>query len=363
MKRTMAILLTIVMVFALCACGNAAEPTAAPAAPAAPADNSAAAPAPVEDTTVYDFTFAHCEADDASTHDIVADAIVEYLNENAPGRFKCTVYPGAQLGADRENIESVQSGAITMTGQSTPVQVSFVPSLCIFDAPFAYRTLDDCEALLADENLMSLLDGEFEKAGIKQGLWVVGGYRHMTTNKEIKDIGDISGLKIRTMENKYHMKLFECLGATATPINSSELFTALQQGTVDGQENDYGVIVMKDIHSVQNYLTETHHLVAFNSYICNLDWYNNLPADLQKVFDEALAYAKEKGDAYTYENQDHYRQVISDAGVAMSAFTAEQIATMKEMCAPVYEMIANAEGMNMDVYNAFNAALDSIYAK
>lgn len=356
MKRTLALLMAIVMVLALCACGNTEVPADASKTDSPVAD----APA---DTTVYDFIFAHCEADDASTHDIVADAIVEYLNENAPGRFNCKVYPAAQLGADRENIESVQSGTITMTGQSTPVQVSFVPSLCIFDAPFAYRTLDDCEALLADENLMNLVNGEFEKVGLKQGLWVVGGYRHLTTNKEIKEISDIKGLKIRTMENKYHMKLFECLGATATPINSSELFTALQQGTVDGQENDYGVIVMKDIQSVQKYLTETHHLVAFNSYICNLDWYNNLPTDLQKVFDEALAYAKEKGDSYTYENQEYYRQVIADAGVQMSAFTAEQIAEMKDMCAPVYEMIANADGMNMDVYNAFNAALENIYSK
>lgn len=358
MKRAIAFLMAIAMILVLCACGTT-ETTEAEA----PDAEATAAAEPEADTTVYDFTFAHCEADNASTHDIVADAIVEYLNEHAPGRFNCKVYPAAQLGADRENIESVQSGAITMTGQSTPVQVSFVPSLCIFDAPFAYRTLDDCEALLADENLMSLIDAEFEKAGIKQGLWVVGGYRHLTTNKEIKEIEDISGLKIRTMENKYHMKLFECLGATATPINSSELFTALQQGTVDGQENDYGVIVMKDIQSVQKYLTETHHLVAFNSYICNLDWYNNLPADLQQVFDEALAYAKEKGDAYTYESQEYYRQVISDAGVQMNAFTPEQIATMKEMCEPVYEMIENAEGMNMDIYNAFNTALENIYAE
>lgn len=315
------------------------------------------------DGQVYKFVFAHCEANDASTHDAVADAIKEYLEEHAPGRFEVEIYTDGQLGSDRENIESVQEGTVTMTGQSTPVQVSFVPSLAIFDAPFAYRTLDDCEALLADKELMDLVNAEFEKAGLKQGLWVVGGYRHLTTNKEIKEIEDVKGMKIRTMENKYHMALWECLGVTATPLASSEIFTALQQGTVDGQENDYGVIVMKDIVSVQKYLTETHHLVAFNSYILNLDWYNNLPEDLQKVFDEALAYAKEVGDNYTYENQENYRQQILDKGVVINQFSSDQISEMKEICASVYDMIRDAEGMEPAIYEAFTKALENIYAK
>jgi tripartite ATP-independent transporter DctP family solute receptor len=330
---------------------------------AAGCSNSAGESKSGGDGQVYKFVFAHCEANDASTHDAVADAIKEYLEEHAPGRFEVEIYTDGQLGSDRENIESVQEGTITMTGQSTPVQVNFVPSLAIFDAPFAYRTLDDCEALLANQDLMGLVNAEFEKAGLKQGLWVVGGYRHLTTNKEIKEISDLKGMKIRTMENKYHMALWECLGVTATPLASSEIFTALQQGTVDGQENDYGVIVMKDIVSVQKYLTETHHLVAFNSYILNLDWYNSLPEDLKKVFDEALAYAKEVGDDYTYENQAAYRQQIQDKGVTINAFTEDQIAEMKDTCASVYDMIRDAEGMDPAIYEAFTKALDEIYAK
>ena len=360
-KRILALVLCLCMFGALAACGGGGD------TPPANTDNGGAANTPNTDGSsgdgeTYKFIFSHNEADDVSTHDVVADAIVEYLNENAPGRFDCEVYTAGALGADRENIESVQEGTITMTGQSTPVQVTFVPSAAVFDAPFAYRTIEDAQALLQDEEFMSKMDAEYEAAGFKQGCWVVAGYRHLTTNKEIKEISDIKGLKIRTMENSYHMALWKDLGATATPLASSEVYTALQQGTVDGQENDYGVIVMKDLHSVQKFVTETHHLVAFNSYILNLDWYNDLPEDLRKVFDEALEYARQKGDEFSLESQEEFKQTILDSGVTINYFSPEQIGEMKETCADVYDLIKDSAGMNLDVYNTFNAALERIYA-
>ena len=313
------------------------------------------------DNTVYKFIFSHNEAADTSTHDVVANAIVAYLNEHAPGRFKCEIYHSGQLGVDRENIESVQEGTITMTGQSTPVQVTFVPSAAVFDAPFAYRTIEDALALVKDKAFIGRMNSEFEAAGFKQGLWVVAGYRHLTTNKNIQQISDIKRLKIRTMENPYHMALWKCLDATPTPLASSEIFTALQQGTVDGQENDYGVIFMKDLHSVQKYVTETHHLVAFNSYILNLGWYNGLPADLKAVFDKALTYAQQKGEDFSLKSQDDFKKKIENSGVVINYFTAEQIGQMKEICASVYDLIKNSTGMNPDVFNAFNATLKKIY--
>jgi len=362
MKRTIVLFLCLCMFLAASGCGSEPEASNPGTDNAGTAAGSTVTTTAAGDTTVYKFIFSHNEANDTSTHDVVADAIVEYLSENAPGRFDCEIYPNGQLGVDRENIESVQEGTITMTGQSTPVQVTFVPSAAVFDAPFAYRTIDDAQALLQDEAFISIMDAQYEAAGFKHGCWVVAGYRHMTSNKEVLEISDIKGMKIRTMENKYHMALWTCLGATPTPLASSEIFTALQQGTVDGQENDYGVIVMKDIHSVQKYVTETHHLVAFNSYILNFDWYNSLPADLQAVFDEALEYAKQKGDAFSLASQEKYKQEILDSGVTINYFTAEQIGEMKDTCDSVYDLIKNSDGMNLDVYNAFTAALDRVYA-
>lgn len=359
--RVFALVLCLCIFGALVACGSGSDTPPATTDPG----NAANTPDPGisnGDETVYKFIFSHNEADDVSTHDVVADAIVEYLNEKAPGRFDCEVYTAGALGADRENIESVQEGTITMTGQSTPVQVTFVPSAAVFDAPFAYRTIEDAQALLEDKEFIASMDAEYEAAGFKQGCWVVAGYRHLTTNKEIKEISDLKGLKVRTMENTYHMALWKALGVTATPLASSEIYTALQQGTVDGQENDYGVIVMKDIHSVQKFVTETHHLVAFNSYILNLDWYNNLPQELQKVFDEALEYARQKGDEFSLKSQGDFKQTILDSGVTINYFTPEQIGEMKDTCADVYDLIKNSDGMNLDTYNAFNAALERIYA-
>lgn len=353
MKKTLALILALVMCLCLfAACGNGEE---TPADSNKPADSSK--PADAGDDTVYKFIFSHNEADDTSTHDVVADAIVEYLEKNGGGRFECEVYHSGQLGVDRENIESVQEGTVTMTGQSTPVQVTFVPSAAVFDAPFAYATIDDAQALLENEEFISAMEAEYEAAGFKHGAWVVAGYRHLTTNKEISEMGDLAGMKIRCMENTYHMALFECLGVSPTPLASSEIFTALQQGTVDGQENDYGVIVMKDIHSVQDYITEIHHLVAFNSYILNLDWYNSLPADLQAIFDEALEYGEQKGKEFSLQSQEDFKQVCIDAGVTINYFTPEQIGEMKDACASVYDLIKNADGMNQDVYEKFVAAI------
>jgi tripartite ATP-independent transporter DctP family solute receptor len=184
------------------------------------------------------------------------------IEKGTQGRYKCQIFPNNALGGEREMIEAVQLGTLDIVNTSTGPLGNFVPAVKIVDIPFLFRDYEHARRVLDGPIGQDLLT-KFNSKGLVALAWTENGFRHMTNNKRpIVNPQDASGLKMRTMENKIHMLGYRSFGIQPTPMAFPELFGALQQGTVDGQENPIPVILNAKFSQVQKYLSLTGHVYS-----------------------------------------------------------------------------------------------------
>jgi tripartite ATP-independent transporter DctP family solute receptor len=205
----------------------------------------------------------------------------EVLEELSGGEMTAIQHPAAALGGEREMIEAVQIGALDMVITSTGPLPNFVPETQVLDLPFLFRDYDHARGVLDGELGQELL-AKVEEAGFKPLAWTENGFRHITNSQRpIKTPEDLAGLKIRTMENPIHLKAFEALGAAPTPMSFAELFTALQQGVVDAQENPIVVISVSNFSEVQDHLTLSGHLYSPAIILMSQSFWDGLSEEQQ----------------------------------------------------------------------------------
>ncbi|WP_102960557.1 DctP family TRAP transporter solute-binding subunit [Mangrovicella endophytica] len=190
---------------------------------------------------------------------IAMEQFAAEISEKSQGRFAIRLQGGGALGGDREVIEGLQLGTVDMTVSSTSVVANFDPELKIFDIPFLFRDFDHAQAVLngpiGNEILVNLPN--YELVGLAFGGM---GFRELTNGvREVRSAADVEGLKIRTQQNDMHIKVWKALGVLPTPMAIPEVYTALQQGVVDGQENPVGAIVNNRFGEVQKYISMTDH--------------------------------------------------------------------------------------------------------
>lgn len=216
-----------------------------------------------------------------------AAAFEKSVNENLP-QLKVQQFPNSALGGEREVIEGLQLGTIDLAIVSTGATVNFVPETGVFDIPFLFRDLAHARSVLDGQIGQDLL-AKFPKRGIVALAWGEQGFRHLTNSKRaVKTPADIKGLKVRTMENPIHLTAFRELGVLATPMAWPEVVTALQQGTIDGQENPLSVIVSAKLWQVQKELSLTGHVYSPALVLMSPSAYNKLSdGDKQKLVDAA----------------------------------------------------------------------------
>ena len=172
-----------------------------------------------------------------SHYDVGANVFCENVEKNTQGRYKCQVYPASALGGEREEVEAVQIGTQDFVITSTGPVGNFVPEMKIVDVPFLFRDYAHARKVLDGKIGQDML-AKFNNHGLVALAWSENGFRHMTNNKRaIVSAADANGLKMRTMENKVHMEGYRAFGIQPTPMAFPEVFGALQQGVVDGQEN------------------------------------------------------------------------------------------------------------------------------
>ena len=197
-----------------------------------------------------------------SHYGVGAQAFIATLEELSGGTFTGEEAPAGQLGGERDMIEGLQIGSLDIVITSTGPLGNFVPEVLALDLPFLFRDYDHARTVLDGEIGQELLDqiGENDIVGLA---WSENGFRHVTNSmRPVTTPEDMLGMKLRTMENRVHMAAFEGMGAAPTPMAFPELFGALQQGVVDGQENPITVITASRFWEVQNYVTLTGHVYS-----------------------------------------------------------------------------------------------------
>jgi tripartite ATP-independent transporter DctP family solute receptor len=221
---------------------------------------------------------------------IAMTSMAEKVKQRTAGRVDIRLHPGGALGGDREVIEGVQIGTVEMTISSTSIFANFVPDVQVLDIPFLFRDFDHAQGVLDGAYGKELL-AKFDARGFK-GLALGGiGFRQLTNSKRpVTGVDDVKGLKIRTQENPIHIQVWRALGSQPTPMAIPEVFTALQQGVMDGQENPIGAIINNRFGQVQKYLTISNHAFTPVALVISPAAFASLsPADRQVLQEEATA--------------------------------------------------------------------------
>jgi len=248
----------------------------------------AAAAAPVAAQTVLKIGYTPTKD---SHYGVGATVFCDEIAKGTANRYTCQQFPSGALGGEREMIEAVQLGTQDLANVSTGALGNFVPDTKIVDIPFLFRDYDHARKVLDGPIGQDLLK-KLPAKGLVSLAWSENGFRHMTNNKRpINNAHDAAGLKMRTMENKVHMTGYKTFGLLPTPMAFPELFGALQQGTVDGQENPIPVILSSKFSQVQKHLSLTGHVYSPALILISARVYNGLSEADKKVFTQASVSA------------------------------------------------------------------------
>jgi len=279
----------------------------------------------------------------------------EYVEKESGGRIAVIKYSDGQLGNINECMEAVQMGVIQMTFPVITDIAAFDKRLLVVDLPFLFPDFKTAFKALHGE-LGEKIEPIYNKLGFKVCGYFSNGSRSISNNRgPIHTPADLKGLKLRTMQNQMHIAVFKALGANPTPISYSELYTALQQGVVDGQENAALLMVDVKLHLVQKYYSLTKHIVSVISPIMSLKWYNELPADMQKVVDDGLKIFEKNWTEYFDATEAWALKEMEDSGIKINDLTDEERAQFKAAASKVYQDFEKTIGKDL-----IDTALESV---
>ncbi|MFU8778614.1 MAG: TRAP transporter substrate-binding protein [Roseovarius sp.] len=245
----------------------------------------------------------------ASHYGVGATAFIDKLTELSDGAFVGEIAPGGQLGGERDMIEGLQIGSLEMLITSTGPLGNFVPEVFALDLPFLFRDYAHARAVLDGEIGQELL-AKIDENDLVALAWSENGFRHVTNSQRpINKPEDLDGIKLRTMENRVHMAAFTGMGASPTPMAFPELFGALQQGVVDGQENPITVITATKFWEVQKYVSLTGHVYSPAIVLAS-------PALIDGLTDEQKGWFYEAAKASAAATRAEVNR-LEEAGVAL----------------------------------------------
>jgi tripartite ATP-independent transporter DctP family solute receptor len=261
----------------------------------------------------------------------------EIVETKTKGKYEIQVYSGNQLGDDVKATQNVRAGSIEMVLTSAAPVTGMAPEFMVFDLPFIL-TSDKAVDAIFDGPVGKKLAGTLDSKGLHLLAYYENGFRQLTNSaKEVKSPADLSGLKIRTMENPIHLATWRALGANPTPMPFSELFTAMQQKTIDGQENPIPTIYLLKFYEVQKYATLTGHVYTPFILLINSKLWESLPPEDRKIFEEAAQEsAKLERAANRKMNSDQIGE-LKKVGMTITELSAEQLKAFQDAVAPVYK--------------------------
>ena len=242
----------------------------------------------------------------------------ELVEARTNGEVTVTIYSNAKLGDERNLLESLRMGTVDMGVITGGPVINFLPSFGVLDLPFLFSTPEHAYKVL-DGPIGAGFFAEMEKLGWKGLAYGERGFRNLTNSKRpVEKPEDINGLKIRVMQNQIYIDSFTALGANAVPMAWTEALTALQQGTIDGQENPLNVIAAYNINESNRYLTITRHAYAPNVMLMSMRTWNRLTPEQQKIAtDSALEAAKYNRDLDN-DSEAEWLQSLKDKGMQVS---------------------------------------------
>ena len=254
-----------------------------------------------EEEDVYKMRIGHANlaADDSALH-VAAMAFKDKVEELSNGRIQAEIFPNAQLGNDQEMADMTVSGAMEGFVTSLNLITQYAPRMRAFILPYMFENNENFRRA-RDELWDETNDYLTEKANMRLAVWWDSGYRHVMSTSPVRNLDDLRDLKFRVPPSPIMVAMVESWGITPTMVEWSELFNALQLGTVGACEVDVSVLISARMNEVIDYITNDDHILQVSLMVLSEDFYQSLPADLQEVVDEAVEAAKPVVDSRSAE--------------------------------------------------------------
>lgn len=268
-----------------------------------------------------------------------AEKFAELVKEKTGGSVVVQVFPSSQLGNQRDLVEGLTFGTVDMTLTSTAVFGNFVPEMGVFDLPFLFRDVEHAYKALDTVGMDIAKQGEAR--GIKTLAMMENGVRHMTNSRQpIKVPADMKGLKVRVMEQPVYIEMMKQLGASPTPMAFSEIYTALQKGVIDGQENPLAHIWTSRFFEVQKYISLTAHTYSAEPVLISTIAWKKLSPEQQQAMLEAAVEAAAWQRNLCRELESQYITNINESGKSTINDDVD-LAAFAEATKPTWKIFAD----------------------
>ena len=269
--------------------------------------------------------------------EVGASKFAELVAAKSGGKIKVNVFPGGTLGGDAANVSALQGGTIEFVLLNSGILASQVKDFEVFDFPFMFATAKEADAIV-DGPFGEKLEAKLQEKNIVGLAYFELGFRQLTNSKRaVNTVEDIAGLKLRVIPNAINVDWVKALGANPTPLAFPELYAALEQKAIDGQENPLSVIQANKFFEVQKYLTLTNHQYNPQSLIFSKKVFDTLsPAEKKLIEESALEAAKYQRQV----NRDAAAgqlDALKKAGMQVSEFSPAEQAKLREKLKPVID--------------------------
>ena len=283
---------------------------------------------------------------------VAAEKFAELVAERTNGEYKIEIYPNGTLGGESEMLDSMSMGMLDMGIITSGPFVNFSEDMGVLDMPFLFASNEEAYKVLDGEIGKELL-ATLEDAGLKGLAYAERGFRNVTNSvRPVTSAADLAGLKLRVMENEVYTATFKALSVNAVPMAWSEALTAMQQGTIEGEENPINVIYSYGLWDYgQKYVTLDRHSYATAIITMSLDKFNELDEATQQIFVEAAQEAAEYERAWVADQEAGQLETIKSNGVEV--VEEPDVDSFREAVQPVYE----AYPQYADYIASINAAL------
>ena len=273
-----------------------------------------------------------------------AQKFADLVAAKTNGRIAVKLFPGGTLGGDLQTVSALQGGTVEMTVLNAGILSAQAKEFGIYDFPFLFATPQEADAVTDGPFGKKLLDKLVAKNLVGLGYWELG-FRNLTNSKKpITKAEDIAGLKIRVIQSPIYIDMFNALGANAVPMPFPELYSAMEQKAVDGQENPFSTILSSKFAEVQKHLTVTRHMYNPQAVIVSKKFWDSLnPAD-QKAVSEAMAEATTFQRNVSRTQADVALEDLKKAGMQVTEFSPAELDKLRAKVKPVVEKHSDKVG-------------------
>ncbi len=290
----------------------------------------------------------HTDSSQRSTH-LYSEALGEYLEEKAPGKFKIEVYSDGSLGDTPDLVSGIKTGTVTMMFDlSSVITAATGPDSTCIDLPYLYSSFDEWEKGMFENGGLELFNETIADAGYYCIDMYYNGMRQVISKKKVyHNTDDFAGQKIRIAQNDLNIEIWKAMNANPTPMAWGEVVTSLSQGQIDALDHSLGVFNDFNLHEIAPYVTLTNHASSPFPIICSKEWIESLDPDLRKVLEDGVKEVAAQQRKEEFAKEQGYIERFIAEGAEVYELTPDELKAFQESVQSVYEYQKGIVGEEM----------------